>query len=284
MAWSTTPWKNDMKSLLPISLFTLAIASCQAPQAEPDAKALTELSKKIDAIDKKLDRIGASAGRAQPPKQRKRPTVGQLYKLPVSDKDAYRGGKNAKVTIAIASEFACPYCAQLAKVSDALLESYEDEDLKVVSKHFVVHPALATKPALATCAAALQGKFADFEGALWAKAWPGEKPRLERDALSEKSLATIATDIGLDMPRYQNDMKTTCAATLDRNRVELSSLGVNGTPAMYINGVYYGGPRTVEALKAVVDTEIAKADKTLAAGIALPDYYPSLIAKGKTKM
>ncbi len=273
-----------MKSLLPISLFTLAIASCQAPQAEPDAKALTELSNKLDAIDKKLDRIGASSRRAQAPKQRQRPTVGQLYKIPVSDKDAYRGGNNAKVTIAIASEFACPYCAQLAKVSDALLKAYDDEDLQVVSKHFVVHPALATKPALATCAAALQGKFAEFEGALWAKAWPGETPRLQRDALSEESLTKIATGVGLDISRYQSDMKSACTATLDRNRIELSSLGVNGTPAMYINGVYYGGPRTVEALKAAVDTEIAKADKVLVTGIMLADYYPSLIAKGKTKM
>ncbi|MBL4637494.1 MAG: thioredoxin domain-containing protein [Kofleriaceae bacterium] len=273
-----------MKSLLPISLVTLAIASCQSPQAESDAKALSELSNKIDAIDKKIDRIGASAGRGQAPKQRRRPTVGQLYKIPVSDKDAYRGGKNAKVTIAIASEFACPYCAQLAKVSDELLEAYDDGDLKVVSKHFVVHPALATKPALATCAAALQGKFADFEGALWAKAWPGEKPRLQRDALSEKSLEKMATEIGLDMTRYKSDMKSACTGTLDRNRIELSSLGVNGTPAMYINGVYYGGARTVEALKAVIDTEVAKADKVLATGIALADYYPSLIAKGKTKM
>lgn len=268
--------------LLP-SLFSLSLLACRSPEAAPDAtKAIAELSDKISKMDKKLDRM--ALGNTKVGKKRQRPSVGQLYKLPVSDKDAYRGGEHAKVTIAIASEFACPYCAQLAKVSEDLLKHYSGDNLKVVSKHFVVHPGLATQPALSACAAGLQGKYAEYEDTLWAKAWPGEQPRLKKEALSEESLASIANDVGLNMDRWRKDIAGPCKETIARNRMELSALGVNGTPAMYVNGVYYGGPRTLDAIQSAVDKEIAKADTALAKGATLSGYYASVIAKGKTSM
>jgi hypothetical protein len=54
---------------------------------------------------------------------------------------------------------------------------YSDEDVKVVAKHFVVHPQLATDAALASCAANEQGKFAAFEHELWPHVWDLEAPR-----------------------------------------------------------------------------------------------------------
>lgn len=263
----------------------LSLAACQ-PAADKNSskKELKALSAKIDSLDKKLDRIGASQGREKAPPP-KRPTVGQLYKVSVSDDDAYRGAKNAKVTIVEASEFACPYCKLLASATDTLLSQYKGDDLKVVSKQFVVHPSLATQPALAVCAASKQGKFSDYEQALWSASWKGDaRPQLVREGLADPSLDAIATKLGLDMDRFHTDMKGSCMQVIARNKKEMATLGVNGTPAVYINGRYYGGPRTAEGLKAAVDKELATANATLAKGGSLESYYDGLIASGKARL
>ena len=275
-----------MKTKTQITLFasafalTLGLGACLRLPDNSNKEELAELSAKIDKLDSKIDKLSQPARpQARGPK---RPTVGQLYKVPVSNEDSFRGGKQAKVTIVEATEFACPYCAKLALITDELLESYKDEELRVVSKQFVVHPQTATKPALASCAAQRQGKFAAFETLLWKRAWhSGESMRLKADELDTPALDKIAGEVGLDMKRYRSDIEGACKATVGNNQKQLRGLGVSGTPALYVNGSYYGGPRSVEGLKAAIDAELAKADAALAKGATLEGYYASLIAKGK---
>jgi protein-disulfide isomerase len=265
--------------------FALAVGlgACQRMPDNSNKKELKELSAKVDAINDKIDKLAIpSRGRAQAPK---RPTVGQLYKVSVGKDDPFRGGPNAKVTIVEATEFACPYCAKLAVITDELLDTYEAEELKVVSKQFIVHPQTATKPALASCAAHKQGKFAEFEQALWKKAWHSQEAlRLKADELDTPALDKIAGSLSLDMDRFHKDIEGSCQATISSNRRQLSTLGVNGTPALYVNGKYYGGPRSVEGLKAAIDAELKIANAALAKGAKLDSYYASLIAKGKATM
>jgi protein-disulfide isomerase len=263
----------------------LTLSACQ-PSGDKGSSAdeIKALSAKLDSIDKKLDRMSAGQGRAKAPAP-KRPTVGQLYKVDVSDDDAYRGAKDAKVTVVEASEFACPYCKLLAGATDTLLSQYDGDELKVVSKQFVVHPSLATQPALAACAASKQGKFSEYDQELWSAAWKGdERPQLVREGLADASLDSIATKLDLDMDRFHTDMKGSCVQVVARNRKEMATLGVNGTPAVYINGRYYGGPRTAEGLKAAVDKELEAANATLAKGGSVENYYDGLISKGKAQL
>lgn len=287
--WSEQPWNKQMNSKTKTTLLagafalSLGLGACQRPPDNSNKEAIAELSSKIDTLNKKIDKLSLPA--RPPVRKQKRPTVGQLYKVPIGNDDAFRGGKHAKVTIVEATEFACPYCAKLAVVTDELLKSYSDEDLKIVSKQFVVHPQTATKPALAACAAQRQGKFGEFGEALWKNAWhSGEGFRLKADELDTPALEKIATGLSLDLKRFKSDMDGTCKQSIDNNRRQLSSLGVSGTPALYVNGSYYGGPRTAEGLKAAVDAELKKADAALAKGAELSGYYASVIAKGKTTM
>jgi protein-disulfide isomerase len=286
--WSELSWKKKMKNRTQITLLAASFAlslglGCQRLPDNSNKKEIEELSAKIDTINDKIDKLSIpSRGRAQAPK---RPTVGQLYKVPVGKDDSFRGGQNAKVTIVEATEFACPYCARLADVTEELLAAYSDEDLKIVSKQFVVHPQTATKPALASCAAHKQGKFGEFEKALWKNAWHSQDAlKLKADELATPALDGIAKTIGLDMGRFHKDMEGSCKSTIASNRTQLAKLGVNGTPALYVNGVYYGGPRSVDGLKAAIDAELKKANTALAKGAKLESYYASLIAKGKTSM
>ncbi len=263
---------------LATTALTFGLMACQPNPKNDNDKQLAELSAKLDKLDHKLD---ALAGQARAPAQAapKRPTPGQLYNVALAPTDAYRGGAKAKVTVVLASEFACPYCSQLALEVDKLLGAFPDEDLKVVAKDFVVHPDVATLPAHAVCAANRQGKYGEFEQALWKGAW-GDK-RLNREALSQKGLDTIASELGLDLARFHKDMEGDCPAQVAKSHREMAMLGVNGTPAVYINGSYYAGARSFEALKAAVEAERSKVDEQLAKGVALDGYYESLIAKGK---
>lgn len=263
---------------------SLGLAACQNAPKNENLPKLNELSAKIDALSRKIDSMAVqAAGQARPVAQApKRPTVGQLYKVAVGQEDAYRGGKDAKVTLVMASEFACPYCAQLAGEADKLLENFADDELRVVSKHFIVHPSLATKPAHAVCAAAQQGQFEKFEQALWQEAWYAEGAgKLNQGALAQEGLDAIARDLGLDLPRFHRDMAGTCTKTVAQNHQEMAALGVNGTPAVYINGAYYGGARSFEALQAAISAEITRVDAAIAKGAPRAGYYDTLIAKGK---
>lgn len=287
--WSELPWTKIMKTKSQITLLagtfalSVGLGACQRMPDNSNKKEIQALSAKIDGLSNKIDKL--STGQRPAARAPQRPTVGQLYNVGVGNDDSYRGGKNAKVTIVEATEFACPYCAKLATVTDELLESYEDEELKIVSKQFVVHPQTATKPALASCAAQRQGKFGEFEKALWKQAWhSGGAFGLKKEELDSPALDKIASGLSLDMKRFRSDMEGSCQETVNNNRKQLSALGVNGTPALYVNGSYYGGPRSVEGLKSAIDAEIKKADAAMAKGTALENYYASLIAKGKKTM
>lgn len=274
-------WRKPMKTTLTMAaLLAFSLSACARNNNNNSDAKLDALAAKLDKIDHKI--AGLTASRPARPARPKRPTPGQLYNIGVAPDDAYRGGKNARVTIVEASEYACPYCVQLAGISDKLLDLYEDDELRIVSKHFVVHPKIATAPALAVCAANAQGQFTAYEKKLWASAWSGDaRPALDRDKLSQPALEIIAKELGLDLARFRTDMGEPCKKTVARNRAELARLGVNGTPALYVNGSYYGGQRSVEGIKAAIDAELARAEVAFAKGAAAESYYESLVKKGK---
>ena len=59
-----------------------------------------------------------------------------------------------------------------------------------------------------------------------------------------------------------------------------AAVGANGTPTFFINGRELVGAQPFDAFKAVIDEEIAKADKLLASGTKPADLYAKLIEEG----
>jgi protein-disulfide isomerase len=138
------------------ALLSLApLASCTRKDEETQKK-IDLLIAKVDGLDKKLAAGGPMrAANAAAPPQRKRPDPAVTYYLPVSASDSVKGAKAAKVTVVEAFEFACPYCAMLHDPMEAVRE--KNPDVRFVGKQYVVHPDVATVPALAACAATTQG-------------------------------------------------------------------------------------------------------------------------------
>ena len=150
--------------------------------------------------------------------------------------------------------------------------------LKVVYKYFVVHQA-AVVPGMAACAAQQQGKFAAMQKLIWEKGFA--EGELGTDRMEE-----LATQAGLDMAQYKKDMAgEECMDWLKRDYQELSALGVNGTPTFYINGRYLSGIQPIEVYKALIDEELAKAEKAIQGGVKVEDYYTKVVLdKGKDSL
>lgn len=260
------------------ALAALAFTGCQKDDSGVAAK-LDQINSKLEQIEKKLASapVGAAApGMPQQP-ARPRPDPNKVYSVPV-DGAPFKGPEHAKVTVVKAFEFACPYCEKVRPTLDQLQKDYGN-DVKIVSKHLIVHPQVATIPAFAACAANKQGKYAQMEDLIWEKGF-----KAGRD-LSRENMEKLAGEIGLDMERFKKDMDGECQQIVQRDQAEMRRVGASGTPAFFINGRFLSGARPIEQFKALIDEELKKANDALAKGAKLETYYTeNVVQKGEKQL
>ena len=239
---------------------SLALLGCQ--QSDPD------IIKQLEKIDARLARIEAKAPPVRRP--RHRPPVDTKTVHPIAVEGApSKGPKEAKVTIVKAFEFACPACERARPMVEQLLA--HNDSVRIVYKNFLIHPQSATVPARAGCAAARQGKWPQMEAAIWDKGFKAGR-KLGRD-----HMISLAREIGLNAKQFESDMAGVCKATVDSDHRELKRIGTNATPTFYING--RRAPRSVAGMRAMIDEELAKADKRIAQGTVPGDYYNKWVMK-----
>ncbi|MFC5523086.1 DsbA family protein [Polaromonas jejuensis] len=144
--------------------------------------------------------------------------------------DHIRGAGSAPVTLIEYGDFECPSCFQAHAALKIMLPHF-DRQLRFVFRHFPlreIHPH-AELAAEAAEAAGAQGKF-----------WPMYELLFEHQQhLKEKHLLDYAGQVGLNLPRFQNEMND--HVYLQRVQEYMQGgqhLGVRGTPAFYVNGVF----------------------------------------------
>lgn len=164
-----------------------------------------------------------------------------------------QGRDDAPVTIEEFGDFQCPPCGALASLLHTLEHDYPGK-LRLIFREYPleVHK-YARLAALGAEAAALQGRFWEMHQQLysaqneWSKA-DDFKPLLN----------TYANKIGLDLKRFNADLeseKGVARLALDRERA--TSLGVNSTPTLFINGKSVApASRTPEGLRAAIQEAI----------------------------
>jgi Na+/H+ antiporter NhaA len=159
-------------------------------------------------------------------------------------RDHIRGVADAPVTLLEYGDFECPHCGRVAPIIQELLVR-EYGRLRFVFRHLPltdVHPNAALA-AEATEAANAQGKFWEMHDMLFAN----------QDALLFADLTRHATDLGLDVARFERDLREgRYGARVAQDVESADSSGVVGTPTLFINDVIYRGPRDVESLEAAV--------------------------------
>jgi protein-disulfide isomerase len=261
-----------------VSAVALSLSACQRDQSNIEKK-LDDISKRLAQIEARLEAGGgAGAARAQPQPKRRGPDPSKTYSIPIEG-SAIKGGKDAKVTVVKAFEFACPYCEQVRPLVGSALEEFGD-DVRVAYKHYIVHPGTATIPALAACAADQQGKFAVMEPLIWEKGYKAGRN------LSQDNMEKLAQEAGLDLARFKADMEGPCKTIVKRDEAQLKKIGVSGTPALFINGKMYRGPRAPEAFTAAIEQELAEVEKKLgeAGGSGAAYYETFIVEKGEKSM
>jgi Na+/H+ antiporter NhaA len=165
------------------------------------------------------------------------------------ERDHMRGTLEAPVTVLEYGDFECPYCGQAEPVVRELLRDFGD--VAYAWRHLPlndVHPR-AQQAAEAAEAAANQGAF-----------WEMHDLLLERqDALRPDDLIGYAEELGLDVERFEEDLRTRAGARRVAEDVDSADIsGVSGTPTFFVNGLRHYGAYDVATLAAAVKAARAR--------------------------
>ncbi len=148
------------------------------------------------------------------------------------------------------------------------------DDVRIVFKHYLVHPDKGTIPSHAACAADKQGKFKPMYELIWEKGF-----KANRD-LGLENMQKLAQELGLDMAKFKADMEGPCPKLVQQDQAEVGKLGTTGTPAFYINGRFLSGAQPIDAFKTLIDEELKKANERISKGEATPaTYYDEFVMK-----
>lgn len=159
-----------------------------------------------------------------------------------------KGATSPKATLVEYSDFQCPACGFWYKDIEEVVSENKDT-LSFVYRHFPLpQHQNADLAARASEAAGAQGKFWEMHEKLF------KNQRDWSDSLTaEKIFESYAQEIGLDMARYADDIKsaTTKDAVAHDKETGIAS-GVNSTPSFYLNGKKISPKSTVE-FKALIE-------------------------------
>lgn len=194
------------------------------------------------------------AAEAAPPR---RAEPGKRYAVDAGDAPTM-GPEGAPVLLVAFMDYECPFCRRAQQGIDELLRRYPN-DLRVAYRQLPlpIH-ASADSAARAAVAADLQGQF-----------WPFSARLMAAERLGRKTYAQLARELGLDEQRFLTDLDSAEVADVVRKDLVFARrLGLDATPALFLNGRYVNGFRGAEQLAADVDAELAHAKQKLDAGTA----------------
>ena len=170
-------------------------------------------------------------------------------------KSPYWGPKDAQVTVVEFSDFECPYCRQMQPDVQRLKSEFSDR-VKWVFMDFPldIHPQAMPAHIAAQCAGEQQ-KYFEFQSRLFNVPYKTER---QMD-LSVERMLSIAKSIGIDVGQLTSCMEDPgqekqkqILATMEYG----SSIGVRGTPTIFINGKLLTGARDYANLKRVIESEL----------------------------
>ena len=137
------------------------------------------------------------------------------------------GPKKASVVLVEFTNFECPSCALYHPVLKDLAERYPNK-LRVAFRHFPFENQPGTKRgAEAAQAAGAQDKFWEYAGILY------ENPH----DLYEDDLISYAQELGLDVEKFESDLKSgKFAYAVEEDVEDAKKLGLDSTPTFFLNG------------------------------------------------
>ena len=179
---------------------------------------------------------------------------GVPVEVQVADQDHIRGNVAAPVTIVEFSDLECPFCKSFHPTMQRALSEYGDK-VRWVYKHFPLeqlHPKAAKEAEAAECAGELGGneKFWEYVDRVF-------EVTPSNNGLDIALLPQIAEGIGLDRIRFEQCLNSgKYADRVEQDYQDGVQVGVNGTPASFVNGVSVSGAVPYETLKAAIEAAL----------------------------
>ena len=149
------------------------------------------------------------------------------------------GPKDAKVTVTEFFDFSCGYCKRLSPEIEKLIA--DNADVKFVFKPLTFVSPTSVYQAKAGFAAHNQGKFLEYYKAV-----------MEGNANSEALVDEMAKNAGVDVDKYKADVASEdVSAKLGNVANFAQKIGINGVPAVFINGKQVNGRSAAELQEAI---------------------------------
>jgi protein-disulfide isomerase len=206
-------------------------------------------------------------------------TLAQLNKFDISkdpkelvssvDRPARGGPASAPVVIVGFDDLECPFCAKMhQQIFPALLERYNKNQVRIVYRDFPLdqHP-WAMRAAIDTNCVGARSQVGYWNLVDYIHAHAGELGGSEKSiAKANETLDTLASDEGKKQ-RLNGDELKACIAKQDDSKVKASmkeaeALGVEATPALFINGEKLEGAEPLEYLYRMIDGALVAAGQT----------------------
>jgi protein-disulfide isomerase len=200
-----------------------------------------------------------------------------VFQVAVTRNNPAMGAKDALVTIVEFADFQCPSCGAAGQALKKIVKAFP-KDVRLVFRNFPLpsHPdaALAAEAALAVRAQKGDKGYFEYHDKLYANMRNLGRPVLEK----------LATEMGVNLARFKKALDAhTYKAQVDADRTFAETMGVPGTPALYINGRIIMGLPSPDVLSKRIADEIAAAKKLVAKGTARAALYDTLMKTASPK-
>jgi protein-disulfide isomerase len=191
-----------------------------------------------------------------------------------------RGPANARVTVAVFSDFQCPFCAKAAGAMDELMRAYGD-DVRVVYRYYPLSFHQWAQPA-ARSAACANEQGAD---AFWKlhNLYFTHQSQMSANNVAARSIELLEAVPGFDISAFRRCLAAPASNPAVERDLRLGAVaGVTGTPTIFVNGERVQGvPAMIEAVGQAEGVRRAVAfPPAPAEGAACP--RPAIAARSRT--
>lgn len=186
-----------------------------------------------------------------------------------------RGAKGAKVVLVNFDDFECPFCSRMhSTLFPEILKEYGDR-VSFFYKDYPleeIHPWAIHAAVDASCLATQNGDaYWDFADYVHANKQIVESARTSADRLDtvDKMALLQGQRHNVDLPKLQACVKAQNEDAVRGSMKEASSLGVDATPTLFINGQKIDGAVSIDEVRAALDAALRDA------GQQVPTHSPS---------
>lgn len=202
----------------------------------------------------------------------KDPYADLMSKIDVNGRPS-RGAKSAKVVVVDFDDFECPFCARMHQtLFPEILKEYGDrvtffyKDYPLAEIHpWAIHAAVD-----ANCLAAQNNDaYWDFADSIHANKSQvdSEKSADARAQLLDKMALEQGQKHNLDAPKLQACVKAQNEDAVRASMKEAEGIGVNATPAIFINGQKVDGAVPIAQVRAALDAALRDAGEPVPAHV-----------------